>query len=98
LYTSVPIEIFGNKGTIRDKHVWSHKFPGQNDWVTISSILSVSADVIHHPFQGEMDHFVSCILNDRESHANLEDAIKTHEVAFAALECYKTGKPVPFIT
>ena len=95
-----PFEIFGNKGTVKDNRVWSHKFAGQNDWVTIPSILPTSAEVTHHPFQTEMNHFVNCILNNHESHANLEDAIKTHEVAFAAQECYKTGKPVrlPFIT
>jgi len=89
-----PIEIFGNKGTIKDNRVWSHKFPGQKDWVTIPTILPDSADVTHHPFQGEMDHFVECILEDRESHCNLEDAIRTHEIAFAAQECYRTGQPV----
>jgi predicted dehydrogenase len=41
-----------------------------------------------------MDHFVECILEDRESHCNLADAVNTHEVAFAALECYETGRPV----
>jgi len=95
-----PFQIFGNKGTVKDNLVWSHKFPGQKNWVTIPSILPDSAEVTHHPFQGEMDHFVDCILNERESHANLEDAIRTHEVPFAAQECYRTGKPVrlPLIT
>jgi len=89
-----PIEVFGNKGTFIDNRVWSHKYPGQTDWVEIPSILPVSADVVHHPFQGEIDHFVQCIQTGKESHANLEDAIRTHEIAFAAMQCYKTGKPV----
>ena len=41
-----------------------------------------------------MNHFVDCILNDRESHCNLADAIHTHSIAFAALECYETKRPV----
>ena len=89
-----PLEIFGNRGSIKDNRIWSHKFPGQDGWVEIPAILPDSADVTHHPFQGQMDHFVNCILTDQESHCNLEDAIKTHEVAFAALECYETGQPV----
>lgn len=89
-----PFQIFGNKGSVKDDRVWSHKFPGQKDWATIPSIRPDSADVAHHPFQGEMNHFVECILNDRESHANLEDAIHTQEISFAALECYRTNKPV----
>jgi predicted dehydrogenase len=89
-----PIEIFGNKGTIKDNRVWSHKFPGQRKWVEIPTILPDSAEVSHHPFQAQMDHFVDCILNDRESHCNLADAIKTHEIVFAALKSYETHQPV----
>ncbi len=89
-----PVEIFGDKGTVRDNRVWSHKYPGQNNWVEIPAILPDSADVTHHPFQGQMDHFVDCILEEKESHCNLEDAIVSHEIAFAALTCYKTKKPV----
>ena len=89
-----PIEVFGDRGTVKDNRVWSHKFPGQKNWVEIPTILPESADVSHHPFQGQMDHFIDCILNNKESHANLEDAIKTHEIVFAALECYQTKQPV----
>ena len=89
-----PIEIFGNRGTIKDNRVWSHKFPGQKNWVEIPTILPDSADVSHHPFQAQMDHFVDCIRNNRESHCNLADAIKTHEIVFAAQESYATRRPV----
>jgi predicted dehydrogenase len=34
------------------------------------------------------------VREGRESHCNLEDAIKTHEIAFAALESSKTNRPV----
>ena len=89
-----PVEVFGSKGTVKDNKVWSHKYPGQTNWVEIPSILPDSADVSHHPFQGQMDHFVDCILNGEESHCNLEDAIASHEIAFAALQCYETRQPV----
>lgn len=89
-----PIEIFGDRGSIKDNRVWSHKYPGQTGWVEIPTILPDTADVTHHPFQGQMDHFVECILEDKESHCNLEDAMVTHEIAFAALRCYETGQPV----
>lgn len=90
-----PFEIFGTKGSVKNNRIWSHKLAGQTDWVEIPSILPDTAEVSHHPFQGEMDHFVDCILNDRESHCNLEDAIRTHEIVFAVLQCYETGRPVP---
>lgn len=89
-----PLEIFGNKGTVKDNKVWSHKYPGQTSWVEIPTVLPDSADVTHHPFQGQMDHFVDCILKNKESHCNLEDAIVSHEIAFAAQACYRTKRPV----
>ena len=89
-----PLEVFGDKGTIRNNRLWSHKYVGQKDWVDIPSVLPDSADVHHHPFQEEIDHFVDCILAGRESHCNFADAIRTHEVVFAAQQCYQTGRPV----
>lgn len=89
-----PIQVFGNQGTIKDNRVWSPKFPGQKDWVEIPTILPDSADVSHHPFQGQIDHFVECVRNNVESHCNLEDAIKTHEIVFAAQRSYETRQPV----
>ena len=90
----LPIRIFGDRGSVFDNRVWSHKFPGQKKWVELPTILPDSSDVAHHPFQAEIDHFVECLQKDVESYCNLEDAIKSHEIAFAALECYKTNKPV----
>lgn len=89
-----PIRIFGDQGTVKDNKVWSHKYPGQKDWVTLPVICPDSSDVSHHPFQGEIDHFVECVLTDRESHCNLADAVKTHEIIFALQQCYKSGAPV----
>ncbi|MCF6285975.1 MAG: gfo/Idh/MocA family oxidoreductase, partial [Candidatus Hydrogenedentes bacterium] len=89
-----PLRIFGDKGSVRDHKLWSRPIPGQNDWQAIPGITPDSSDVSHHPFQGQMDHFVDCILNDRESHCNLEDALRTHEVVYAAQRCYETGQPV----
>ncbi|MEW6235890.1 MAG: Gfo/Idh/MocA family oxidoreductase [Candidatus Omnitrophota bacterium] len=89
-----PIEIFGDKGSVKDNKIWSHKFYGQTDWIEIPTICPDSGAVTHHPFQAQMDHFIDCILNDRESHCNLADAYHTHEIVFAIEECYKTGAPV----
>ena len=43
-----------------------------------------SADVSHHPFQGEIDELVQCILERRETHLNVFDGQKTMEVCIAA--------------
>jgi predicted dehydrogenase len=89
-----PIRVFGDKGSVFDNRVWSHKFPNQDDWIEVPTILPDSSDVAHHPFQGQIDHFVECLQQGTESHCNLEDAIRTHEVVFGALDCYRTGRAV----
>ncbi len=90
-----PIEVFGDRGSIKNNRLWSHIFPGQKDWIEIPTICPDSSDVTHHPFQGQIDHFVQCLQDDVESHCNLDDAVKTHEVVFAAQQCYQSRRPVP---
>jgi len=78
------LDLAGTEGTIRDNRVWSKKlFPGQTSWATVPTILPDSADVQHHPFDAEMNHFADCILQDRESHCNIADAYRTHELCMA---------------
>ncbi|MCP5516692.1 MAG: Gfo/Idh/MocA family oxidoreductase [Verrucomicrobiales bacterium] len=89
-----PLRIFGSRGSVMDNRIWSHRFPGQHDWIELPALGPDSSDVRHHPFQGEIDHFVECLLGGRESHCNLADAIKTHDIVFAALESERTGAPV----
>jgi len=43
-----------------------------------------SADVSHHPFQGEIDELVPCVLDGRETSISVFDAQKTMEVCLAA--------------
>ena len=89
-----PVRIFGDRGTVFDHRVWSPGLPGAGSWLELPDLRPDSSDVRHHPFQGEIDHFVDCLREGRESHCNLEDAIRTHEVVFAALESYATHRPV----
>jgi predicted dehydrogenase len=54
-----------------------------------------SADVSHHPFQGEIDELVACILERRETHLNVHDAQKTMEICLAAdRSAERDGRPV----
>jgi predicted dehydrogenase len=88
------IELFGDHGSIRNNQVFSKKWVGQRGWATIPTVLPDSGDVSHHPFNNLVDHFVDCILNVRESHANLEDAALTHEICFASEISAREGRPV----
>jgi predicted dehydrogenase len=90
------LDLAGTEGTIRDNRVWSKKlFPGQTSWTTVPTILPDSADVHHHAFDGEIDHFVDCIREDRESHCNIADAYRTHELCMAIDRSIEEGgRPV----
>jgi len=81
---SFNIDLAGTEGTLRDNRVWSKKlFPGQTGWSTMKTILPDSGAVDHHPFDAEINHLVDCILHQRESHCNIADAYRTHEVCLA---------------
>ncbi len=89
------INLVGTDGSIRNNNIYSKpKYPGQTHWATVPTILPDSGDVTHHPFQPEVDHFVDCIQQNKESHCNIADALKSHEVCFAADRSGETGQPV----
>jgi len=89
------VALFGDRGTIRNNQIFSKHWTGQKGWATFPTILPDSGDVTHHPFAEEIQHFVDCIRNDRESHANLEDAAVTHEICFASQISAREKRPVP---
>jgi predicted dehydrogenase len=89
------IGVYGTEGAIRNDQLFAPKlFPGQNDFIKIPCILPDSADVAHHPFQGEVSHFLDCIIDDKRPFPDLEDAAKTQAVCFAADLSAESGKPV----
>jgi len=90
------IGIYGTEGTLRNNEIFAPKlFPGQSDFMKIPTILPDSGDVTHHPFQGEVSHFLDCIIDDRRPFPDLDDAAKTQAVCFAADRSAVTAKPVP---
>jgi len=89
------IGIYGTEGTLRNDELFAPKlFPGQDNFMKIPCILPDSADVAHHPFEGEVAHFLDCIINDERPYPDLEDAAKTHAVCYAADLSAESGRPV----
>lgn len=63
--------------------------------IRVITTMPGSSDVSHHPFQGEIDELVQCILEDRETHLNVFDAEKTMEFCIAAdRSAARGGRPV----
>jgi predicted dehydrogenase len=89
-----PVRVFGDRGTIVDHRLWSPGRTAPPTWLEVPGVQPDSSDVQHHPFQTQMDHFIECLVHGTESHCNLDDAALTHEVVFAALECYRTNRPI----
>lgn len=90
------IDLAGTEGTIRDNRLWSKRLlPGQTGWSTLATILPNSADVNHHPFDAEVNHLADCIREDRESHCNIADAFRSHELCMAIdRSIAEGGRPV----
>jgi predicted dehydrogenase len=89
------IGIYGTEGTLRNNELFAPKlFPGQNNFMKIPCILPDSADVAHHPFEGEVSHFLDCIIDDKRPFPDLDDAAYTQAVCFAADLSAQSGKPV----
>ena len=89
------IDLLGSEGGLRDNRFFSRRLPGVLDWATFPTILPNNGLVEHHPFQGEIDHFVDCIRAGVESHVSLYDAVNTHETCFAISASARAGgRPV----
>jgi len=78
------IDLLGEKGAIRDNRIFAQEFfAGQMDWITVPTVRPTAGTVRHHPFDGEINHFVDCILHDKDSFVDLANAANTHEICFA---------------
>jgi predicted dehydrogenase len=89
------VDVLGTDGGLRDNRFYSRKLPGVLDWAEFPTILPNSGAVSHHPFQGEIDHFIDCIQQGKESHVNVRDAVNTHKAIFAIDQsCAKGGRTI----
>ena len=71
------------------------RYGSESPAIRIEARMPDSADVSHHPFQGEMDELVDAVRKGRETHLSVFDAQKTMELCLAAdLSAAKGGRPV----
>ena len=71
------------------------KTPTGASAIRIVTDMPGSSDVTKHPFQGEIDELISCILEGRETHLNVFDAERTMHVCLAAdLSAVRGGRTV----
>jgi predicted dehydrogenase len=77
------VDLLGTDGGLRDNRFFSRKLVGATDWATFPTVTPNSGLVSHHPFDGEINHFLQCIQHGVQSHASVHDAVNTHEALFA---------------
>ena len=89
------VDLLGDRGSIRDNKIFAKEFfGGQTDWIEVPTIRPDNGDVAHHPFDGELTHFIDTIRTGVASPLDLEDAAKTHAVCFALDLSAEKGRPV----
>jgi predicted dehydrogenase len=97
LWNDVPIDLAALERAcpIRGVRFSEGRTPTGAPAIRIHADMPGSADVAHHPFQGEIDELVECILEGRETHLNVHDAQKTMEICIAAdRSAERGGRPV----
>ncbi|HQY29942.1 MAG TPA: Gfo/Idh/MocA family oxidoreductase [Thermomicrobiales bacterium] len=77
------VDILGTEGGLRDDRFYTRALEGAMGFATFPTITPNSGLVNHHPFEGEINHFVNCIKNNVESHASIHDAVNTHLAIYA---------------
>jgi predicted dehydrogenase len=81
------IHLVGSEGSLLDNKFYSARFAGlnKNKWSELSMKMLDSGDVSDHPYQVQFEAFFKAVEEDREMPlTSLGDALKTHEVIFAA--------------
>ena len=91
----VDLESLRRACPVPDVTLHPHRTAAGAPAIRIACAMPGSADVGHHPFQGEIDELVACVREDRETHLNVFDAQKTMEVCLAAdRSAARGGRPV----
>ena len=88
------VRLHGATGTLVNDHFLTNYIPGQTGWAQFPTILPDTPEVTHHPFQGELDHLIDCIRENRTPIVDIKDAVKTHEIMFGAEISARDGRPV----
>lgn len=86
----------GSEGSLLDNKFHSQKLgTDRNTWSELAMKMLDSGDVTDHPYETQFVTFFESIENGEDMPlTGLTDAMKTHEIIFAADQSAATGKPV----
>jgi predicted dehydrogenase len=89
--------LVGSEGSLLDNKLHSSKLGGldKTRWSELSMKMLDSGDVSDHPYQSQFEaFFVALKKNKPMPLTHINDAIRTHEILFAADRSAKTGRAV----
>lgn len=88
--------LFGSEGSLLDNKIHSEKLKSdKSKWSEMSMKMLDSGDVADHPYELQFETFFQSIVNGTEMPlTGLKEAIRTHEIIFAADKSAETGKSV----
>lgn len=88
--------LFGSEGSLLDNNLHSEKLKSdKSKWSQLSMKMIDSGDVADHPYKLQFDTFFDSIVNGGEMPlTGIKEAIKTHEIIFAADKSAQTCKSV----
>ena len=88
--------LFGSEGSLLDNKFHSEKLKtDKSRWSELAMHMLDSGDVAEHPYQLQFDTFFQAIQDDGEMPlTGIKEAMKTHEIVFAADKSAATGKSV----
>jgi UDP-N-acetyl-2-amino-2-deoxyglucuronate dehydrogenase len=89
--------LVGSHGSLLDNKFHSARLDGLNRhaWSNLSMKMLDSGDVSDHPYTTQFQAFFDALERGQEMPlTSLGDALKTHEILFAADKSAQTGKPV----
>jgi len=87
------VELLGTEGTIRNNRLYVRRWRGQHDYTEIPTDVP-GMGVLDQAMRQEFGHLIECVDKNVESHANLADAIRTHEALMAVDLSVAEGRPV----
>ena len=89
--------LVGSEGSLLDNKFHSAKLPGLNKekWSELAIKMLDSGDVSDHPYRTQFEAFFQALEQDQDMPlTSLKDAMKTHQVLFAAERSIETGQAV----
>ena len=94
------VHLVGSEGSLLDNKFHSPQMAGLNKakWSELSMKMLDSGDVSDHPYQTQFQAFFNALDAKTEMPlTSLADALRSHEVIFAADKSAETGKPVELL-